>query len=95
MYILGQDKDVIFTISDKGPLKGRIYTQDKIIRNKYYGTNVYGKTLFRRYLLGTYEPEEAEQIIGEIYTLLKAGERFYVMPEPSIDIKDWGVELQL
>lgn len=95
MYIQGQDRDIIFTISDKGPLKGRIYTEDKIIKDKFYGTNVFGKTLFKKHLLGTYETEEAEQIVAEIYTLLKAGKKFYAMPEPSIDPEDWGVELQV
>ncbi len=89
MYIQGQDKDIIFTLSDKW-LLSRIYTEDKIIRNKYYGTNIYGKALFRKHLLGTYESDEAEQIVNEIYTLLKAGKKFYAMPDPTIDPEDWG-----
>ena len=88
MYIQCKDKDIIFTLSDKW-LLSRIYTEDKII------TNIYGKALFRKHLLGTYEPEEADQIVAEIYTLLKAGKKFYAMPEPSIDPEDWGVELQV
>jgi len=93
MYIVGQDRNVIFTLTDKGLLKGTLYTEDIYVNGKYYGSNVYGKNLLRTYLLGTYEEDEAEQVIEEIYRLLKAGVQFYSMPDPSMDLEDLGVSL--
>lgn len=87
MYIQSQDKDTIFTLSDKGILKGCVFTKDHYIDGQFYGTNIYGKTLLKTVLLGTYEPEEAEQIVKEIYRLLRKGMKFYVMPE-SADIPE-------
>jgi len=93
MFIQGQDKNIIFTLTDKGLLKGTVYTEDVYINGKFYGTNVYGKNLFKAYLLGTYEEDEAEQVVSEIYTLLKARAKFYSMPNPSLDLEDLGVEI--
>ena len=92
MFIQGQDGNVIFSLSDKGLMKGTVYTKDIYNNGKFYGSNVYGKSLFQTYLLGTYEDAEAEQVISEIYKLLKAGARFYSMPAPTMDLQDLGVE---
>ena len=91
MYILGQDSNIIFTL-DKGLFRGIIHTRDIYVQGKFYGSNIYGKKFFRRYLLGTYENDEAEQIVREIYNLLKSGQKFYSMPAPTIDI-DLGVSI--
>lgn len=93
MYIISQDKNVIFPLIDKGLLKGTVYAEDIYIDEKFYGTNIYGRRLFRDYLLGSYEAGEAEQIITEIYRLMKAGEKFYSMPAPTMDLEDLGVIL--
>ena len=93
MFIQGQDKDIIFPLTDKGLLKGTVYTKDIYVNEKYYGANVYGKTLFQKHLLGTYEEGEAEQVIAEIYALLKAGAATYSMPVPAMDLEDLGVSL--
>jgi hypothetical protein len=93
MFILSQDKDTIFTLCDRGLFKGTIYSKDIYINGRYYGANIYGKTLFSKCLLGTYEEDEPEMVISEIYTLLKAGEKYYTMPAPSIDLEDLGVAL--
>jgi len=89
MYIKSQDGDVIFSLTDKAV----IFTEDIYISGKFYGCNIYGRKLFRRYLLGTYEEDEATQVISEIYALLKAGERFYSMPAPTFDLEDLGVSI--
>lgn len=94
MYILSQDRDTIFSLSDKGLFKGMIYAE--CIYNEeeqFRGCNIYGKTLFKTVLLGTYEIEEADQIISEIYRLLKAGEQFYSMPGVYIDLEELGVSI--
>lgn len=93
MYIIGQDRNIIFTLQDKGILKGTIYTEDIEINGKYYGSNIYGRNLFTTHLLGTYEEGEAEQVVTEIYRLLKAGAKHYSMPTPSMDLEDMGVTL--
>mgnify|MGYP001305485274 FL=1 len=93
MFIKGQDSDVIFSLTDKGLFPGTIYTDDIYINGKFYGTNIYGKRLFKTYLLGTYEEDEGEQIVNEIYTLMRAGAKYYSMPAPSIDLEDLGVAL--
>jgi hypothetical protein len=93
MYIQGQDKNVIFALTDKGLMKGLVYTEDVYVNGKYYGANVYGKSLLRTCLLGTYEEDEAEQVVGEIYKLLKSGAQFYAMPCPTMDLEDLGVSL--
>jgi len=93
MFILSQDRDTIFTLQDKGLFKGHLYAEDIEIDGHYYGTNIYGTTLFKTYFLGTYEEGEAEQVIAEIYRLLKAGEKYYSMPVPSLDLEDMGVSL--
>lgn len=94
MYIVSQDRDTIFTLTDKGLFKGLIYT-DFVYNedDEFRGCNIYGKSLFKTVLLGTYDTEEAEQIIAEIYKLLKAGEQFYSMPEVYIELEDMGVTL--
>ena len=86
MFIKGQDDNTIFTLSDKGINKGVVYTEDIYINNKYYGSNIFGRTLFHTYLLGTYEEDESDQVVAEIYKLLKSGAQYYSMPQPSIDI---------
>ena len=93
MFIQGQDKNVIFTLSDKGFLKGQVYTKNIYINKKYWGSNIYGRNFFKKYLLGTYEGDEAEQVTSEIYALLKSGQEFYSMPNPSIELEDLGVSL--
>lgn len=93
MYIIGQDRNVIFTLQDTGLLKGTIYTEDVEMGGRYYGTNIYGKNLLHTHLLGTYEENEAAQVIAEIYRLLKAGAKCYSMPDPSMDLEDMGVSL--
>ena len=93
MFIISQDRDVIFTLQDKGLLKSTIYAEDVEIDGKYYGTNIFGETLFKTYMLGTYEAGETEQVIAEIYRLLKAGAKYYSMPDPSMDLEDMGVIL--
>lgn len=93
MFIKCQNNNIIFTLSDKGLLKGVIYTKDVYIDGKFFGINIYGQKLFKKYLLGTYEEDEAEQIVQEIYTLLKAGEQFYSMPDPVLNPEDLGVSL--
>lgn len=93
MFIQSQDKDVIFTLADKGLLKGTVYTEDIYINKTFYGTNIFGKNLFKKHLLGTYEEDEAEQIVGEVYKLLKARCKFYAMPEAAMDLEELGVEL--
>ena len=93
MFIQGQDKNVIFTLSDKGLFGGVIYTKDIYIKKKYWGSNIYGRNFFKKYLLGTYEGDEAEQVASEIYALLKSGQEFYSMPNPSIELEDLGVGL--
>lgn len=93
MFIKSQDGDLIFTLQNKGPFHGTIYTKDIYIRGKYYGTNIYGKRLFKTYLLGTYEENEGEMVINEIFTLLKAGVKYYSMPTPTLDLEDLEVIL--
>jgi len=93
MFILSQDKDTIFTLSDKGLFKSAIYTEDVYVNGKYYGSNIYGKGLFKEYLLGTYDCDEVEQIMSEIFTLLKAGAEFYSMPAPTLEPEDLGVSI--
>lgn len=94
MYIVSQDRDSIFTLTDKGLFKGMLYAEciyDE--ENEFRGCNIYGKSLFKTVLLGTYEIEEADQIVGEIYRLLKAGEQLYSMPLVYMDLQDLGVEI--
>jgi len=93
MYIVGQDRNIIFTLTDKGLMKGLVYTEDIYVNGQFYGCNIYGKNLLRTYLLGTYEEDEAEQVIEEIYRLLKVGVQFYSMPAPALDPEDLGVSL--
>jgi DNA modification methylase len=93
MYIISQDRDIIFTLQDKGLLKSTIYAEDVEIDGKYYGTNIFGTNLLKTYMLGTYEENEAAQVIAEIYRLLKAGEKYYSMPVPSLDLDDMGVNI--
>jgi hypothetical protein len=90
MYIISQDRNMIFTLTDKGLLKSTVYAEDIEIDGEYYGTNIFGSNLLRTNLLGTYEEGEAEQIIAEIYRLLKAGAMCYSMPTPSMDLEDMG-----
>jgi len=89
MYIKSQDGDVIFSLTDKAV----IFTEDIYINGKFYGCNIYGRKLFRRYLLGTYEEDEATQVISEIFALLKAGVQYYSMPAPTMDISELGVSI--
>jgi len=93
MYIKSQDGNVIFTLSDKGLFKGTVFTRDIYIKGKYYGSNIYGRRLFKKYFLGTFEEGEGEQVINEIYALLKAGAKFYSMPEAYLEPEDMGVIL--
>lgn len=91
MTILNQDKDEIFTLSDKGLLKGRIYIRVQSFQGQLMGWNVVGKRLFRETLLGTYDEGDAQQIIGEIFNLLRAGQEHYVMPDAVLDLDELGV----
>jgi hypothetical protein len=93
MYIISQDRDIIFTLQDKGLLKSTIYAEDVEIDGKYYGTNIFGTNLLKTYMLGTYEENETAQIVAEIYRLLKAGAKCYSMPAPSMDLEDIGVTM--
>lgn len=84
MRILSQDKDVIFNFNRFS----KIYSQDIYHHEKYYGTNVYGKSLFKNHMLGTYEDGEAQQVVAEIYKLLKSKTKFYTMPEVALDLTE-------
>ena len=93
MFIQSQDRNVIFTLTDKGLLKGHVFAEDQYdIDGDFMGCNVYGRNLLRTYLLGTYEKDEREdeaaQVVDEIYRLLKAGCCFYSMPAPQMDLED-------
>lgn len=93
MYIINQDHNVIFTLKDKGLFPGTIYTKDIYRHNRYMGTNIYGRRFLKKYLLGTYEDGEGEMVINEIFIMLKAGERYYKMPAPSLDLEDMEMML--
>lgn len=85
MKILSQDKDLIFNFNSFS----KIYAQDKYINGRYYGTNIFGKSLFKKHLLGTYEDGEAQLVVTEIYKLLKANSKvFYTMPEVALDLTE-------
>lgn len=91
MFIKSQNEDVIFSLTDKGFLKGNVYAEDIYVNGKFYGTNIYGRKLFKKYLLGTYEEDEGEMVINEIFTMLKARTKYYTMPAPTMDLEDLGV----
>jgi hypothetical protein len=83
MYIKSQDGDTIFSLTDKGLLKGQIYISEVYIDDRYWATNVFGRNLLRTYLLGTFDTtEDAENIVREIYKLLRMGVSFYTVPQP-------------
>lgn len=84
MHILSQDRDVIFNFNRFS----RIYAEDKYFNGKYYGTNIYGRSMFRKHLLGTYDDGEAQQILTEVYRLLKANQTHYKMPEAALDLSE-------
>lgn len=84
MHILSQDRDVIFNFNRFS----RIYAQDKYFKGKYYGTNIFGRSLFKKHLLGTYEDGEAQQVVTEIYQLLRIGQRHYKMPDVALDLSE-------
>ena len=91
MLILSQDRDEIFTLSDKGLFKGHIYIKVKYFQDILMGWNVIGCRLFKETLLGTYEEQDAQQVVQEIFKLIKSGAKHYTMPEPVIDLDDLGV----
>lgn len=93
MTILSQDKDEIFTLSDKGLFKGQIYVRVQYFQNQLMGWNVIGKRLRRETILGTYDEQDAQQVVHEIYKLLRVGEKYYSMPEAALDLDELGVEL--
>lgn len=84
MRILSQNKDIIFNLTRLST----IYAKDVYHNQKYYGSNIYGKSLFKNHMLGTYEEGEAEQVIEEIYRLLKTEAKFYTMPEVALDLSE-------
>jgi hypothetical protein len=84
MKILSQDKDLIFNFN----WLSKIYAEDKYNNGKYYGSNVYGKSLFKNHMLGTYDEGEAQQVVCEIYKLLKSKEQFYTMPDVALDLSE-------
>jgi hypothetical protein len=90
MHILNQDKDMVFTLTDKG----EVFSSMQTVNDVLMGWNVYGrkiKKLFRATLLGTYDTEsDAHQIVEEIKRLYKIGCTYYAMPEPA-DINELEV----
>ena len=48
MFIHSQDKDIIFPLTDKGLLKGTVYTKDIYIGDKYYGIRTNSATMLIR-----------------------------------------------
>jgi hypothetical protein len=95
MRIINQDKDKFFTLTAKGFYKSKVCSKKKFYKGRLYGWNVYGSRLGFKTLLGTYDTEfEANQIVEEIYRLLKMDEISYVMPEPALEMSEWsGVEV--
>jgi hypothetical protein len=91
MIIKSQDSDTLFPLTDKG--FGTIYLEDVYVNGRFYGSNIYGRRFFKSYLLGTYEENEAEMVIDEIFTMLKMGAEHYVMPQPTLELDQMGVEL--
>lgn len=85
MIIQTQDRDTIFTLTDKG-LYSRIYVKEVSWKGTLIAFNVMGKTLFKETVLGTYDEDtDAEQVVKEIYRMLKLGVKFYSMPELGIE----------
>jgi hypothetical protein len=84
MHILSQDKDIIFNFNGLST----VYAQDVYRNGRYYGTNVYGKSLLKNHMLGTYEDGEAQQVVAEIYRSLKTKAKYYTMPEVALDLTE-------
>jgi len=93
MTILNQDRDEIFTLTDKGLLKSNIYIKVAYFQGQLMGYNIIGKRLFKEKILGTYDESEAQQIIQEIYKLMRYGVSYYSMPNPTLDLEELGVNL--
>lgn len=88
MTILNQDRDEIFTLSDKTPLGNRVYIKVQYFQGQLMGWNVMGSNLKEEVLLGTYDEQDARQLVQEIYRLMRAGVKHYVMPEAAMDLED-------
>lgn len=85
MVILNQDKDALYV------LNGAISTEEKIAEGHLMGYNIYGwsSATTEPTLLGTYDSEEdVEQIIQEIFKLIKCGKTHYSMPEAALDLEE-------
>lgn len=89
MYIINQDRDSVIPLTDKGLFPASLYVEDRYYNGQFMGWNVIWKRLWMKVLLGTYDTEEdAKQVVGEIFTMLKSGATYYVMPEPALDLED-------
>lgn len=90
MYITNQDRDATYRIR-------KVYYKPVFYKDILFGWNIYGKGLFRRFLLGTRDTEEeAKQIVSEIRRLMKKGKQHYAMPELVSDELEeilWGIDL--
>lgn len=90
MYITNQDRDATYRIR-------KVYYKPVFYKDILIGWNIYGKGLFRRFLLGTRDTEEeAKQIVSEIRRLMKKGKQHYAMPELVSDELEeilWGIDL--
>jgi hypothetical protein len=89
MYIVPQDRDGLFTLTDKGLFKGEIFIRVQYFQGQLMGWNVIGKRLFKETLLGTYDEQDAQQVLQEIYRMLKLKVYMYSMPEAAMDIEDY------
>lgn len=75
MLITNQDRDATYQIR-------KVFYKPVFYKGVFFGWNIYGKGLFRRFLLGTRDTEnEAKQIVSEIRRLMKKGKQHYAMPE--------------
>lgn len=75
MLITNQDRDATYQIR-------KVFYKPVVYKGVFFGWNIYGKGLFRRFLLGTRDTEnEAKQIVSEIRRLMKKGKQHYAMPE--------------
>ncbi|NSW93049.1 MAG: hypothetical protein HPY74_20815 [Firmicutes bacterium] len=89
MYIINQDRDEVFTLNDKHLFPARLYVEDRYYNGQFMGWNIMGKHFLKKVLLGTYDTEEdAKQVVGEIFRMLKTGMTHYAMPEPALDLED-------
>lgn len=97
MVIINQDRDKTFRFTHRVLFKPKIYIVKQYFNGQLMGWNIMGNSFIckEEVLLGTYDEDEAKQIVDEINKLLKSGAEHYVMPEAALDPEDYmaGVDI--